>query len=395
MKITGALLWFLVVAQVAFCRASARDQVIPPGYRPAAGTDEIALWQEMTEYETRLRESPFLVRDPDINEYVKRVMCRTARDYCADIRVYVVRNAGFNASMAPNGMMQVWSGVFLRVQNEEELAAIFGHELAHYTYAHSLARARKASDYMALSTILASGIPPVGGAIKLDLRFAVGTLAGTWSALAYSRNQEHEADLAGVRAMADAVYDPGAAVKIWGDLAAEEQLIRSSADEPSLFLTTHPDVGVRLKRITKAVAEQYGDREISGQVDSSLVALLNAHYRTLMEDQADTHRHRQTDLLLVRHSAMGVDPRLIAFFKGEVLRQSDVPDSIDAAIASYEVATASMDRAVVAQANRNLGYLHVKKNEMPAAGRYFRMYLEQVPAAPDREIVQRYLDSRP
>lgn len=38
-----------------------------------------------------------------------------ARDYCADVRVYLIRNPGFNASMAPNGMMQAWTGLLLRV----------------------------------------------------------------------------------------------------------------------------------------------------------------------------------------------------------------------------------------------------------------------------------------
>jgi len=47
-------------------------------------------------------------------DYVQAIACRLGGDHCPDIRVHLVRTPLFNASMAPNGMMQVWTGLMLR-----------------------------------------------------------------------------------------------------------------------------------------------------------------------------------------------------------------------------------------------------------------------------------------
>ena len=123
------------------------EPTLPPGYKPTLDQDEQGMWMEMEEFEAQLKGSPLLVRDPGVNEYVYSVACKVAGPYCPDLRVYVVRNPGFNASMAPNGMMLVWSGLLLRVANEDELASILGHEVAHYAMAHSLAKALRSSSF--------------------------------------------------------------------------------------------------------------------------------------------------------------------------------------------------------------------------------------------------------
>ena len=73
--------------------------------------------------------------------------CRTSPAGSAPVIVptsgsTLVRTPYFNASMAPNGMMQVWSGLLLRVDNEAQLAAVLGHEIGHYLARHSVERLR-------------------------------------------------------------------------------------------------------------------------------------------------------------------------------------------------------------------------------------------------------------
>src|SRR6056300_1620417 len=83
---------------------------IRPGYTPQPKSrDEQGLWIEMNDYEASLKKSPLLIRDKQLNDYATEIVCRVAGDYCGDIRVYLARNPGFNASMAPNGMMVIWS----------------------------------------------------------------------------------------------------------------------------------------------------------------------------------------------------------------------------------------------------------------------------------------------
>lgn len=131
---------------------------IPPGYVPDKTGDEKGLWLEVEEYEKAVRESGLLVDDPAINNYVDAIVCRVAGDYCGDFRVYVIRNPGFNASMAPNGMMQVWTGLLLRAASADEVAAVVGHEVAHYTRLHSLERMRRVRKNMAAGSFFDIGV---------------------------------------------------------------------------------------------------------------------------------------------------------------------------------------------------------------------------------------------
>src|SRR3546814_5968134 len=77
-----------------------------------------------------------------MHAYLVEFMQRLSRHFSSDMRVYLMRTPYFNASMAPNGMMTVWSGLLLRVNDEAQLAAILGHEMGHYMQRHTLARMR-------------------------------------------------------------------------------------------------------------------------------------------------------------------------------------------------------------------------------------------------------------
>ncbi|MGQ3178778.1 MAG: M48 family metallopeptidase, partial [Blastomonas fulva] len=75
------------------------------------GVDEIGLWREMDEDERVLAQSDLVIRDEALTGYVRKVLCDTVgADRCGAVRIYVLRQPEFNASMAPNGTMQVFSG---------------------------------------------------------------------------------------------------------------------------------------------------------------------------------------------------------------------------------------------------------------------------------------------
>ena len=131
--------------------------------RPDIATDEGGLWSLMDREETRLRRSPFSLRDPRLRDYVQDIACRLAGEHCPDVRVYLVQTPLFNASMAPNGMMQVWTGLMLRVDNEAQLAAVLGHEIGHYLSRHSLERLRDVKSRAAFGQFL--GLLGVAGAV--------------------------------------------------------------------------------------------------------------------------------------------------------------------------------------------------------------------------------------
>ena len=145
---------------------------LSPGQRPALATDEAGWWLVRDRAESKLRTAGNLVRDEALNRYVKGIVCRLAGPYCPDIRVYLLRVPYFNASMAPNGVMQVWTGLLLRTRNEAQLAAVLGHELAHYLRRHTLHRRRDAKSTTAALIFFQigaaiGGIPAAGQIARL------------------------------------------------------------------------------------------------------------------------------------------------------------------------------------------------------------------------------------
>src|SRR5262249_45900905 len=159
--------------------------------------------------------------------YVAKLVCRIAKDYCPDFRVYVVRNPYFNASMAANGMMQVWTGVFTRVRSEDELATVLGHEISHYERAHTLAQFRRIKHGMAVGTFFDFGLALVGVPIP------VGQMTAMLNALAFSREEETEADLLGSHLMTEAGFNPHATYRLWLELIDEDAHAEIKKEDPS------------------------------------------------------------------------------------------------------------------------------------------------------------------
>jgi len=361
------------------------DHKIPPGYTPEQGPDEKGIWLEIEEYEKAIQQSALLIRDPDINNYVDSIVCRVAGTYCQDFRVYVIRNPGFNASMTASGVMQVWTGLLLRSQSSDEVAAVIGHEIAHYTLLHSLERLRSVKKSMAAGSVFDIGITILTG-----VSTPVGQLSAMLSALSFSREQESDADFLGARLVAEAAYDPHAAYRIWEGIIAEEQAAAVKREDASVFAQTHPDAAVRASELKDWISATYGPPDIEIVSNSEHIEMLNAHYLLLMEDQLDTNRFGRTEEMLKRHAAMGIEPGLIRFFYGEMFRQrgqeGDVQRAMDAYRHSIEGGNAPPE------AFKNLGYLHLKMKQPALAQEPFRTYLDLKPDASDRAMIEFYLE---
>ena len=149
--------------------------------------------------------------------------------------------------MAPNGMMQVWSGLMLRVDNEAQLAAVLGHEIGHYLARHSVERLRDAKSRAAFGQFL--GLFGVAGALG-----QLGVLAGM---LAYSRDQERDADRIGAMLMHKAGYDVSEASNVWANLLVETKARPEGAPQSVLF-ATHPGAQERQASLAELAASYPG-----------------------------------------------------------------------------------------------------------------------------------------
>lgn len=86
------------------------DYAMPRRFqRPDLASDEGGPWALMDGQEAKLRHSSFMMHDAALHDYLQGIACRLAGEHAPDVRVYPMHTPFFNASMAPNGMMQVWS----------------------------------------------------------------------------------------------------------------------------------------------------------------------------------------------------------------------------------------------------------------------------------------------
>lgn len=376
----------LLLLSVSVGLAADRMQpLIHPGYAPSLAEDEQGIWSELRDYEFAIQRSSLRITDVQLNAYVKNAMCRTAGDYCSDLRVYVIRNPYFNASMSANGIVQVWTGLLLRVSSEDELAAVLGHELAHYTQLHSLQQLRRASTAMATGTIVDLGLYVLTG-----IDFNAGQLVAQVAVMSFSREQENEADLLGVRFLAEAGYDPAAASRVWEKVVAEEARAAVKREQPGLFNQTHPHSSERVASLNDYVLKNY-DPVVPDDVGRRRhVDMLNRHYGMLMEDQIDTNRYGRTEAMLEQHRAIGVRESLVDFYTGEMYRQRDKPGDKQRAIQAYTEAANAPD--AVPEALHHLGYLYMKQGDEVRAVESFTRYLALRPDTDDRAMIEYHLE---
>ncbi|MFQ6005224.1 MAG: M48 family metalloprotease [Woeseia sp.] len=380
-----ALSLLAVQPMIAFpVNADEIDPKIPPGYHPERAKDEKGIWMELRDYERQIRQSALLVKDPHLNEYVGAVVCRVAGDYCPDIRVYVIRNPGFNASMAANGMMQIWTGFLVRATTTDEVAVVIGHEIAHYTRLHTLERFRGIKSGLAAGQFI-----DFAAAVLAGVSVPAAQVTAILSILAYSRGQEAEADFLGTRLIADAGYDPHASHRVWKMLIAEEQAAVVKRRKPNIFTKTHPSPEKRAEDLEEWVTSRYGPEASGSAIDEEYIDFLNEHYLFLMEDQLDTNRFGRTQEMLLRHEEIGVAPALTSYFLGEMYRQRSDSGDHELAMSAYQKSIDHGDPPP--EAYKSLGYLYLKSDDIVNACENFVRYLDAKPDATDRAMIEFYL----
>ncbi len=371
---------------------------IEPGQRPQMDTDEAGLWMVMDRVEKRLRTSGRVLSyatlsDPGLNEgnrdsarldaYVREIVCKLAGPYCPDIRAYVVHTPHFNATMAPNGAMQVWTGLILRADNEAQLAYVLGHELGHYLRRHTLQRwrdARSKTDFLAYFNLMAAGAGVGYVGLIADL-IALGSI------YKFSRDNEREADEMGVELMVKAGYDPREAPKMWEALLREREAAEDS--EGFIFFSTHPPTEERIETL-KALAEKAvagGGQWIVGE-DRFLAATLPMR-ATLLRDDLRLRGFARSQVVLDRLFESGIGPGELHFFQGELYRLRGDKGDESKAIAACQKALQFTDAP--AETHRPLGLLLLRAGEKVRARSSFGEYLELRPDAEDREMIRTYL----
>ena len=151
-----------------------------------------------------------------------------------------------NAWCMPGGKIAVYSGMLNVTKNDNGLAAVMGHEIAHAVAKHSVERASRSvllKTTFQITDILTGGkISQVNRATGLD---TVGLLAQLGIMNPFSRKQESEADYLGLIFSSLSGYDIRETVKVW-----ERMQEANKGKEPPEFMSTHPSSSNRIKTIS-------------------------------------------------------------------------------------------------------------------------------------------------
>jgi predicted Zn-dependent protease len=346
---------------------------LAPGYRPS-DADETGLWRLMDRAEEQLKTSRFVVRDPGLNAYLHGIVCRLDKAHCADIRIYVVRTPQFNASMAPNGMMEIWTGLLLRCTDEAQLAAIIGHEMGHYLRRHSVELWRNARDKASLGSFLGLGLAAAGMGGVGDL----ANLALLASIYSYSRDNEREADQIGEQLMVKAGYAPLAAAEIWEQLIAEYAAGTADRSESVLF-ASHPTPEERLVTLRKA-AEAANVK--NGERGAERYRRTLAGVRTaIVHDELALRQYGRSAQLFERLLAKAPDDGLLWYAKGEVYRLRAAPGDFERASDAYARALQAKDAP--AETYRSMVLVALKRGDRAGAQAALENYLARAPSADD------------
>jgi predicted Zn-dependent protease len=154
-----------------------------------------------------------------------------------------------NAFCLPNGRIAIYTGILPITQNEDGLAVVMGHEVAHAVLRHG---GKRMTQGMLTSTTLAAvdaglGLAEMDASSKNGVMAVLGLGAEVGITLPYSRDHESEADVLGLRYAIRAGYDPNEAPKLW------ERMAKLGGEGPPEWLSTHPASQARAQKLREMI----------------------------------------------------------------------------------------------------------------------------------------------
>lgn len=353
---------------------------LSPGERPSLDSDEAGLWMIMDKTEEDYKTSGKRINDEKLNAYLQDVTCRLTPEYCRDIRIYVMEVPYFNAFMAPNGAMVIWSGLLLRVRNEAQLASVLGHEIAHYLQRHSLQQMRNAINTSSAIAFLRLATAVAGVGFVGDM----AAIASAGGFRAYGRDMEREADGYGMAMLTRAGYDPRESGRVWQQIIEEKEASEDSSFSILLF-DSHPPEEERLEALNR-----FADRIVARGSDYQTAEqryqeVLAPFLYDFLKDELHLREFARLEILTNTLLEYELDHGVIYFFQGEMYRLRGKEGDIEKAMQSYQ--KASLEEDCPPEAFRSLGLLNRKNGNGEEARRCFSEYLERTPDAVDREMI--------
>ncbi len=401
MRFSNTLLALLIITFAALnteARVLPSDMtpVIADGYTPV-DPDERGIWQSSDKIEAQIKDSNLRIRNPELNQYVFGIIKQLLGDSANDIRLYIMRDPNFNASMFPNGMMIVNTGLLSRMRNEAQLAAVLGHEAGHYFRQHTLTRFRDVKTKAAIMSVVAlagaagSGISN-GGSTWYDVARSIN-IALFVSLSSYSRKQESEADAYGLRLLAESGYSPDAAANVWGQLieerkASAEARNKRYRDRSRSALSTHPPTEERMTDLALSayeVALASGDEIEFNTYSEKWKEGIHSIRWSLLDEQVKLNDDGASIHLI---NSLAEDGWESGFYYYLGLAYSLRGNEGDDELAAEAYASAVEFEEPLAEAYRAHGYAQLKQGNKEAGKEALAEYLKLSPDAADAAMIK-------
>lgn len=247
------LIRLTLIATLALATASLASAV-PAQQLPTLGNSASSYVSLQQEHELgrlwlrQLRAHSHVIEDPLAVQFLEESIYRLIPHSEVSINEFefvIVDQRELNAFAVPGGIIGINLGLLLHTQDEDELAGVLAHELAHLSqrhFARQLEEAEKQTP-LAIATLLASVLLIATNNPDIGFAGLVGSQAAAIQRqLAYSREWEREADRLGIQTLAKAGLDPQGMPSMF------QQMLKASRyqQRPPEFLTTHPITEARI-----------------------------------------------------------------------------------------------------------------------------------------------------
>ncbi len=205
-----------------------------------------------------------IIKDPFIVDYVNKTgkkILSVLPPQPFEYKFHVIKANDYNAFAIPAGQIFIHSGLLMAMESEEELAGIIAHETAHVVCRHISKKIERSSKINLLTVagiVAAIFIGAAGGSATASEAIGIGSMAASQSlSLAYSREDERQADQRGLEYLARAGYS---ATGLLGVLKKIRDKRWFGPDLIPTYLTTHPAIEERITDIDTWLA---GRRELA------------------------------------------------------------------------------------------------------------------------------------
>jgi len=399
------------------------------------GKVDLDLLSEIKLLDERFEKEGVVFHERNLDAYLNRVGMAVVADKKlenVEWKFRALRDSMPNAFALPNGSIYINTGLLALLDDENQLAAVIAHEITHVSERHTYLRNRSLRKIMLTLNIINTigNWNPIGGpaGIAISLIASVSPFMLAISVLGYSREQEKEADLEGLKAATAAGFAPEGMPNSFKAMQRDiegEQLNTFYSDHPKLqdrINYTGSSIAPNAKKLSEdeaktAKTDFLGLMEMVDRHDIDL-AINEARFRSAVftsQKLVDLHPDSSENVFYLAESYRTLGPRNAVLTdqqltsgakkKAAKTRSKRTLEELDAELLAtpagaeaWKANSAKSESLFIraleldrfnARAHRGLGMLYEKLNRKEDAASEYAKYLELAPGAIDNERIRR------